>query len=115
MSTGSGEHRLFTYGTLQLRAVQLDTFGRELPSEPDVLPGFRMEYAEIDVPRVVEVSGSAVHPILRRTDHPLDKVVGRVLTVSDDELDAADEYEASIYHRVLVTLASGRDAWVYTG
>jgi hypothetical protein len=104
---------LFSYGTLQHPDVQLDTFGRLVESEDDVLPGYTVDYAEIEDPRVVDLSGMAVHPIVRGTGNPLDKVVGKVLWVTDDELEAADEYEVALYRRAEVILASGRRAWVY--
>lgn len=106
---------LFTYGTLQYAEVQLDTFGRLIAGEPDVLPGYTIDYAEIEDQRVVDLSGVSVHPVLRETGSPLDKVVGRVLHLTADEVDAADEYEVSLYRRVRVTLGSGRTAWVYVG
>ena len=80
---------LFTYGTLQDAEVQLDTFGRLVAGEPDALPGYTVDYAEIEDPRVVELSGLSSHPILRATGNPLDKVVGRVLRVTAAEIDAA--------------------------
>jgi len=104
---------LFTYGTLQNPDVQLDTFGRLLEGEDDVLPGYTVDYAEIEDPRVVDVLGASVHPIVRQTGNPLDKVVGKVLWVAEDELEAADEYEVAPYRRAAVVLASGRSAWVY--
>jgi hypothetical protein len=104
---------LFSYGTLQHAEVQLDTFGRLLDADDDVLPGYTVDYAEIEDPRVVDLSGLAVHPIVRATGNPLDKVVGRALRVTADELDASDEYEVALYLRVSVVLASGRSAWVY--
>jgi len=104
---------LFSYGTLQQREVQLDLFGRVLTGEDDVLPGYTVDYAEIGDARIVELSGSAVHPIVRATGSALDKVVGKGLWVSETELDAADEYEVEQYRRVEVRLASGRAAWVY--
>lgn len=113
MVEASAIEALFSYGTLQLPSVQHDTFGRLLDGDDDVLPGYTLDYAEIDDPRVVEVSGAATHPILRHTGSPLDKIVGRVLLLTPDELDAADEYEVSLYRRASVTLASGRTAWVY--
>lgn len=109
------EQLLFTYGTLQYAEVQLDTFGRLVAGETDALPGYTIDYAEIADPRVVDVSGLSVHPVVRATGNPVDKVVGKVLHVSAAELDAADSYEVSLYRRVSVTLASGRDAWVYVG
>lgn len=104
---------LFSYGTLQTEDVQLDTFGRLVAVEDDALPGYTVDYAEIDDPRVVELSGLEVHPIVRPTGSGLDKVTGKVLWVSEEELDAADEYEVELYRRVQVRLQSGRTAWVY--
>ncbi|MBT9605704.1 gamma-glutamylcyclotransferase family protein [Microbacterium sp.] len=115
MSFGSGAEPLFTYGTLQLPDVQLDTFGRLIPGEDDVLPGYRLEWTDIDDERVAQLSGLDAHPILRRTDDPRDRVFGRVLELTPEELDAADEYEVSLYRRVSVRLASGIHAWVYVG
>ncbi|RZI88085.1 MAG: gamma-glutamylcyclotransferase [Microbacterium sp.] len=109
------EELLFTYGTLQFSEVQLDTFGRIVAGEPDVLPGYTIDYVEIEDRRVVEVSGLSVHPVLRHTGNPVDKVMGKVLHLMSDEIDAADEYEVSLYRRTAVTLASGRTAWVYVG
>lgn len=115
MSDETADQLLFTYGTLQHAEVQLDTFGRLVTGDPDTLPGYTLDYAEIEDQRVVDVSGLSVHPILRRTGNAVDRVVGVVLHVSERELDAADEYEVALYRRVSVTLASGRNAWVYVG
>lgn len=115
MSFGSGAEPLFTYGTLQQADVQLDTFGRIVPGEDDVLHGYRLEWADIDDERVAQLSGLDAHPILRRTDDPRDRVFGRVLALTPEELDAADEYEVSLYRRVAVPLASSILAWVYVG
>jgi hypothetical protein len=104
---------LFSYGTLQHPEVQLDTFGRLVADEDDALPGFTVDYTEIDDPRVADLSGLSVHPIVRPTGNTLDKVTGKALWVTEDELDAADEYEVELYRRVQVQLQSGRAAWVY--
>ena len=109
----AADQLLFSYGTLQQADVQLDTFGRLVPSEDDVLPGYTVDYAEIEDPRVVDLSGLSVHPVVRATGNPLDKVVGKALVVTEDELDASDEYEVALYRRIAVVLASGRSAWVY--
>lgn len=106
---------LFSYGTLQHPDVQLDTFGRLLEGEDDVLPGYTVDYAEIEDHRVVDLSGLSVHPVVRLTGDARDKVLGRALWVTEEELEASDEYEVSLYRRVAVTLASGRSAWAYVG
>jgi gamma-glutamylcyclotransferase (GGCT)/AIG2-like uncharacterized protein YtfP len=104
---------LFAYGPLQSPDVQLDMFGRLVDGEDDALPGYTVDYVEIEDPRVADVSRATVQPIVRATGSPLDKVLGKVLSVTDDELEAADEYEVSPYRRTSVVLASGRRAWVY--
>lgn len=109
----AADQLLFSYGTLQRPQVQLDTFGRLLEGEPDVLPGYTTDYAEIADRRVVDLSGLSVHPIVRATGNPLDKVVGQAMWVTEDELDASDEYEVTLYRRISVVLASGRTAWAY--
>jgi AIG2-like family. len=109
----AADQLLFTYGTLQHPDVQLDTFGRLLEGEDDVLPGYTIDYAEIEDHRVVDLSGLSVHPIVRATGSPLDKIVGKALWVTEDELEASDEYEVTLYRRASVVLASGRAAWVY--
>ncbi|KTR95024.1 UDP-N-acetylmuramate--alanine ligase [Microbacterium testaceum] len=115
MSDDPGRELLFSYGTLLLPEVQLDTFGRRVASDEDVLPGYRLEWTDIDDERVTALSGLGAHPILRRTGDPRDRVFGRVLELSSDELDAADEYEVSLYRRTSAVLSSGREAWVYVG
>ena len=113
VTEASADQALFSYGTLQLAEVQLDTFGRLVEGEDDVLSGYTTDDVDIDDARVVELSGAAVHSVLRATGSDLDKVVGKVLWITADELDAADEYEVALYHRRPVTLASGRTAWAY--
>jgi gamma-glutamylcyclotransferase (GGCT)/AIG2-like uncharacterized protein YtfP len=103
---------LFSYGTLQLRDVQLANFGRELAGQPDALPGYRRELIEITDPSVVSISGSAQHPIVVPGDSS-DSVPGTVFEITDAELAAADEYEVDDYARVAVRLRSGTEAWVY--
>jgi hypothetical protein len=101
---------LFSYGTLQSATVQEANVGRALPTNPDVLAGFRIETITITDPDVIETSGSDQHPILRRSANAGDAVAGSTLELTSDELRAADAYD---YHRIEVTLASGRRAWVY--
>jgi gamma-glutamylcyclotransferase (GGCT)/AIG2-like uncharacterized protein YtfP len=105
--------RLFSYGTLQQREVQLASFGRVLDGEADALPGYRLEVLEITDPSVVELSGKTHHPILRPSENPDDEVAGTVFKVTEAELAAADAYEVADYVRVNLRLQSGAEAWVY--
>jgi hypothetical protein len=105
---------LFTYDTLRIPQVQLDTFGRVMDGDADVLPGYTVDYVDIEDPHAV-ISAQASHPIVRHTGNPLDKVVGAAVRITEDELDAADEYKVEEYHRERVRLASGLEAWVYVG
>jgi hypothetical protein len=105
--------RLFSYGTLQQRELQLSLFGRELGGKPDRLPGYDLSTLAISDPSVTALSGSAEHPIARATGDPDDHIDGTVFEISDAELVAADGYEVDDYTRALVPLASGLTAWVY--
>jgi gamma-glutamylcyclotransferase (GGCT)/AIG2-like uncharacterized protein YtfP len=104
---------LFAYGTLQDRAVQMANFGRELDGRADSLTGYALLTIEIADPNVVALSGKTHHKIARRSANPVDEVAGTVYIITSAELAAADRYEVSDYTRVLVTLKSGAQAWVY--
>lgn len=112
---GESEH-LFSYGTLQLEAVQLSTFGRRLAGQADQLPGYRLDLLEIKDPAVVATSGQTHHPVLVRSadgDVPGSPIPGTVFAITPAELAQADAYEVADYQRTRVTLVSGRQAWVY--
>jgi len=104
---------LFSYGTLQQRQVQLDTFGREFAGKVDSLVGYQLAQVRITDPKVLASSGQEFHPILRYSGEPLDLVAGTVFALSTAELAAADSYEVDDYQRVAATLLSGQTAWVY--
>jgi hypothetical protein len=104
---------LFSYGTLQLDAVQIASFGRLLHGIDDRMPGFRKEMVEITDPEVLKTSGERYHPIVIPSDNPDDEVAGKVFEISRKELTAADAYEVSDYKRIQVVLRSGIVAWVY--
>lgn len=111
--TTATEH-LFSYGTLQLEAVQRSTFGRRLQGQLDRLPGYRLEQLLIRDTAVVATSGKTHHPILVRTGATAsDAVEGTVFAITPAELAQADAYEVADYKRERVTLASGKEAWVY--
>lgn len=104
---------LFSYGTLQDKAVQLASFGRELTGRPDALPGFAQTLVAIADPEVVALSGKSHHPIVAPSANPAEEVAGTVFEITDAELAAADRYEVADYRRVSVRLKSGVQAWVY--
>lgn len=106
---------IFAYGTLQQQKVQLATYGRLLSGAADVLQGYRLMPLKISDPRVIELSGKAVHTIARATRDPLDRIEGLVFEISEDELAATDAYEVDLYARIEAALESGRKAWVYVG
>jgi hypothetical protein len=104
---------LFSYGTLQLEAVQKSTFNRILNGSPDAILGYKMSMLEITDPGVIATSGKTHHPIISYTGQSTDSVEGTVFKVTPDELLQADRYEVSDYQRVQVPLRSGGQTWVY--
>lgn len=107
------EEPLFSYGTLQLTNVQLETFGRILEGQKDSLQGYSLSYIKIEDAAVVEASGLTHHPILTPGGKADDIIEGMVFFLTPQELQQADEYEAEDYERVRVNLMSGASAWVY--
>jgi hypothetical protein len=105
---------LFSYGSLQKESVQLATFGRPLNGGVDALVGFERSLVEIQDPRVAAEFGATHHVNAVYNGRDGSRVSGMVFEVTDAELAAADQYERpSDYVRVLATLVSGKQAWVY--
>ena len=104
---------LFSYGTLQESAVQLELFSRLLEGEPDELVGFVRSTLTIDDPAFVAESGKAEHALVIFTGKSENRVRGMVFELSNAEIEAADRYEPAGYERIKATLLSGREAWVY--
>ena len=104
---------LFSYGTLQLEAVQIATFGRRLVGTGDTLHGFELLSLEIEDQAVIAISGKAQHTMARFTGRASDVISGMVFAVSPAEIQNADSYEVAAVKRVAVVLESGVRAWVY--
>ena len=104
---------LFSYGTLQLEQVQLETFGRKLDGEPDALHGYKLVMITITEEDFVIKSGTANHRNLQFTANSADVVEGMVFKITSNELEQADSYEPEGYERVNVQLRSGATAWVF--
>ena len=104
---------LFSYGTLQMREVQLANYGRPLEGSPDALIGYRLEVLPDRDPDAVRISGTKTHMVVRKTGNPVDRVPGTVFLLTADELESTDRYEGSDYSRAELMLESGRRALVY--
>jgi hypothetical protein len=105
---------LFSYGSLQQDDVQRSTFGRRLVGQGDELLGFEPSQVKIEDPDVAASVGRTHHANATFTGNAGSRMPGMVFEVSEAELVRVDDYEAAFsYHRVLGTLASGRQAWVY--
>ena len=104
---------LFSYGTLQLEAVQLATFGRRLAGSSDALRGFALVSLKIEDPAVVAISGKAIHTMAQFTGRESDVIPGTVFEVTAEEIQSADRYEVPAVKRVSAVLKSGARAWVY--
>lgn len=104
---------IFSFGTLRTAAVQEALFGHRVAGEADALPGYSVGTLVVTDPEVIRLSGSDRHPALREDPAPDAIVQGSILTVTEDELAAADRYERAAFHRIPVVLASGRSAWAY--
>ncbi|MCF2859765.1 gamma-glutamylcyclotransferase [Pseudoalteromonas sp. SMS1] len=107
-------HALFSYGTLQQKQVQRDTFGRELNGFADKLLGYELGEVEITDEEVIASSGKRFHPILKKSDNPHSTVSGTVFMITHEELLHADNYEADCYRRISAPLASGKICWIYS-
>lgn len=106
---------LFSYGTLQKEQVQLETFGRILRGEKDILVGYQLKMLEIKDPEVLRKSNQKYHPILEFSGNSADEVEGVLFQVSDEEILHADEYEVDDYKRIETVFKSGKKGFIYVG
>ena len=63
---------LFSYGTLQYRKVQIETFGRILNGTNDILIGYKLKELKIKNQDVINTSGKENHPIIYKTGNKSD-------------------------------------------
>ncbi|UFH32990.1 gamma-glutamylcyclotransferase [Chryseobacterium sp. C-71] len=106
---------LFSYGTLQKEQVQLETFGRILKGEQDILKDYLLKMLEITDPEVLRKSNQKYHPILEFSGNSADEVEGLLFEVSDKEILQADEYEVEDYKRIETVFKSGKKGFIYVG
>ena len=105
--------RLFSYGTLQMKRVQKETFGRYLDGTKDTFVGYVLSEVKIRDAAVIEKSGTDLHPILRFSGNESDKIQGTIFKITPFELAQADKYEVAEYKRTQARFQSGTLAWVY--
>jgi hypothetical protein len=77
---------LFSYGTLQDEDVQVQTFGRRLNGEKDLLHGYEPSLVPIADPDVAQRLRRTHHDNITPTGDDWSSVQGTVLEVSDVEL-----------------------------
>ena len=106
-------HKLFSYGTLQYKKVQIETFGRELQGKKDKLIGHKLSMIKINNQDVISKSEESEHPIIEYTGNNKDIVKGVLFDINNEELIKADSYEVEEYKRIKVKLDSGEKGWVY--
>ncbi len=106
-------HYLFSYGTLQLENVQLESFGRKLVGELDSLSGFKIEQLKIKAENVLAVSQQEFHPIAIKSNDVSDKIKGVLFEITSAELAKVDTYEVSDYKRIKAVFDSKKEGWVY--
>ncbi|MEI6265370.1 MAG: gamma-glutamylcyclotransferase family protein [Sphingobacteriia bacterium] len=104
---------VFSYGTLQLEKVQLETFGRILNGSPDVLKGYELKMIEITDLSVLAKSEQRFHPMAIPSEDSNQQIEGVVFEITEEELLQSDSYEVDAYKRVNVMLDSGKNAWIY--
>jgi gamma-glutamylcyclotransferase (GGCT)/AIG2-like uncharacterized protein YtfP len=93
---------LFVYGTLLDPSIQISIFGRVIPGIPDRLPGYSV---------IQKTFTSGTYPAIVKDLKSV--TVGKVLSISENEIRSADMYEGEEYTRVEKVLESGITASVY--
>lgn len=104
---------LFSYGTLQLKNVQIKTYTRILSGDKDILEGYKLGKLKITDKDVLAKSKQQFHPIAIPSENRKDCIQGVIFEITEQELIQTDEYEVSSYKRVLETFKSGKKAWVF--
>ncbi|MET3035756.1 gamma-glutamylcyclotransferase family protein [Chryseobacterium sp. NRRL B-14859] len=106
---------LFSYGTLQKEQVQMETFGRILHGQKDILSGYRLDMIEITDAEVLRKSGQKYHPVLKFSGNEKDRIEGILFEVTENEILQADEYEVDDYKRIETIFKSGKKGFIYVG
>jgi len=101
--------KLFSYGTLRSKQIQMQIFNKVLSGTQDQILGFKLKSLQIE-----EEFGMADYVVAVPSENLEDIIHGVVFDVSNSELLKVDQFESNSYKRVEVKLKSGITAWVYT-
>ncbi len=101
--------KLFSYGTLRSKQIQMQIFNKVLNGTQDQILGFKLKSLQIE-----EEFGMADYVVAVPSENLEDIIHGVVFDVSNSELLKVDQFESNSYKRVEVKLKSGITAWVYT-
>lgn len=104
---------LFSYGTLQKENVQIELFGRRLTGVKDLLKGYKFSPVEITDELFLSKGEEKYQLTIIHSKNEKDIINGTVFEMIEKELFLADKYEPVNYKRSKVTLASGKEAWIY--
>lgn len=107
------KHYLFSYGTLQFKRVQIETYGRLLKGKKAILKGYKLGLIEIKNTSVIQKSGKKFHPIAIKSNNPNNKIEGMLFEITEKELLKTDTYEVDDYKRVSEDFDLGIKAWIY--
>ncbi|CAA9196509.1 hypothetical protein FLA105534_01172 [Flavobacterium bizetiae] len=100
--------KLFSYGTLRSKQIQMQLFSKILTGSPDQLLGHKLKSLQIE-----EEFGMADYVVAVPTVDSSDPIHGIAYNISASDLAKVDIFESNAYKRVQVELKSGAVAWVY--
>ncbi|UTN04131.1 gamma-glutamylcyclotransferase [Flavobacterium bizetiae] len=100
--------KLFSYGTLRSKQIQMQLFSKILTGSPDQLLGHKLKSLQIE-----EEFGMADYVVAVPTADSSDPIHGIAYNISASDLAKVDIFESNAYKRVQVELKSGAVAWVY--
>lgn len=104
---------LFSYGTLQLKNVQLKIYGRELTGTNDTLTGYKIENLQVTDKSILDENNQNFQPIAVQTNSEKDQISGKIFEITTEELFKTDLCKTDNCKRVSKTFESGIKAWVY--
>jgi len=100
--------KLFSYGTLRSKQIQMQLFNKVLNGTKDQLLGHKLKSLQIE-----EEFGMADYVVAVPTEDASDPIHGVAFNISASDLAKVDIFESNAYKRVQVILKSGTAAWVY--